>query len=306
MAKTSRPRKACRLLTLPPEVRNSIYEKVLSTTGIIRPNVDALFRIASAYERYGERFTVLPLANVLALALTCRQIHNEALRFYYGRNTFSFSNTYDLYRYLYMIGEERRQCIKSIEILWQGERRREAAEMLAECINLQRLYIGVSSSTTDYTKYPQQNLWVSRGIGQLKKIRGFPNLDLRVREVIQWGKWCQFPLFELSISEALQCIFKNWHSKFNARHIEEFEKGLKEQIGMPGKESAVEEDVVGNYTVETVVPTRKTREPKGRILRARKIAPRQKKERKATKFYGRKARRTGEMKRKAPPSRYRS
>jgi hypothetical protein len=224
MAKSKRLVPKCRLLSIPPEVRNNIYEKVFSSTVIIRPNVDILFQIASQYERYGDRFTVMPSATKLALALTCQQIHNEALQFYYGRNTFSFSDTYDLYRYLYMIGEERRQCIKSIEIYWQGERRREAAELVGECINLQRLYIGVGCGTTQHTKHPQEDLWLSRGVGQLKKIRSLPSLDLRVREVNNWGRWCQWPVFALSIVEAHQCMFRIWPPKFDPRHIADFEK----------------------------------------------------------------------------------
>ena len=179
MAKSSHCPKAClqpsRLLKLPPELRNNIYEIVFGGIGIMRPNVDQLFRIAEMYENNGQQITTLPPATVLALALTCRQVHNEALRFYYGRNTFSFKHTYDLYRYLYMIGEERRGCIRSIEIFWQGERQQEAAKLVGESINLQKLYIGVGRGTTRHMKHPQENLWLSRSVGH-GKCAGFQTL----------------------------------------------------------------------------------------------------------------------------------
>ena len=180
MAKSSHCPKASlqpsRLLKLPLELRDNIYEMVFGGVGIIvRPNVDQLFRIAAMYENNDQQVTSLPPATVLALALTCRQVHDEAIRFYYGRNTFSFKHTYDLYRYLYMIGEERREWIRSIEIFWQGERQREAAELVGECINLQKLYIGVGCGTTRYTKHPQENLWLSRGVGH-GKCAGFQTL----------------------------------------------------------------------------------------------------------------------------------
>jgi hypothetical protein len=169
-----------------------------------------------------------------------------------------------------MIGEERRLCIKSIEIFWQGERRREAARLVGECINLQKLYIGVGCATTRHTKNPQDNLWLSRGVGQLKKIRALPSLDLRVREVNGWGAWVPWPVFELPIKGVQQRMFMVWPPKFDARHIREFEKGLKEEMGKAAIDSAEEEKNVVDNTVETIERTEfKMKEPK-RNLRTRK------------------------------------
>lgn len=171
-----------------------------------------------------------------------------------------------------MIGEERRQCIKSIEIMWEGVRRREAAELLGECINLQRLYIGVGSGTTQHTKHPQENLWLSRGVGQLKKIRDLPNLDLRVREVNCWGRWCQWPVFELSIREAHQCMFRFLPPKFDAGHIAEFEKGLKEGMRRLEEESAKEEVAIEDSSPKTSEQIKRNKNgSKSRVLRARKV-----------------------------------
>jgi hypothetical protein len=272
---------------------------VFGGIGIIRPNVDQLFHIAAMYENNDLQVTVLPPATVLALALACRQVHNEALRFYYGRNTFSFKHTYDLYRYLYMIGEERRECIRSIEVFWQGERQREAAELVGECINLQKLYIGVGCGTTRHTKHPQQNLWLSRGVGQLRKMCGFPNLDLRVREVSNWGPWCQWPVFELAVREAQRYMFPVSLSKFDAGHIAEFEKGLKEEMGRAVQGSEAEEVEVEEPAQALGLANVKTKESTNRVLRTRKVDTEMSHGRRKRKIPARKAGEKGETARRA-------
>ena len=197
-----------------------------------------------------------------------------------------------------MIGQERRQCIRSIEIFWQGERCREAAELIGECISLQKLYIGVGCNTTQYTKLPQADLWLARGVGQLKKIRGLPDLDLRVREVNNWGRWCQWPVFELSIVEVHQRMFQTWPPKFDHRHIAEFAKGLKEAMAKAGEE--VREDiseVVGSVTLEPV--QRNKGESKSRVLRTRKVGTKTPRGKRTWKVRTRKAGKKGEILRRA-------
>jgi hypothetical protein len=283
-------RKPCFLLQTPPEIRSLIFEFVFSGTGIIWPDVEVLFRKAETHESFG-----LPAqsSGVLALALTCRQIHNEVVQLYYGQNIFAFKNTYDLYRYLYMIGEERRQCIRSLEVEWQGDCPGEAAELVGECISLQRLYIAVGIRTTKYTKHPQRNLWAARGFSQLREIRGLPDLDLRVREVCCWGPIRSWPISELpihdvrSLAKVEEC--RSFHLQrrhneildtplfpfFAADHIAEIENSLKVEMGRARSKSAE----IGDVASPAIEDAAETLEPanflmKGsetRVLRARKV-----------------------------------
>jgi hypothetical protein len=52
----------------------------------------------------------------LALAATCKLIHDEVVSVYFGENRFEFTDTSVLYRYLDMIGRQRRECIRNFEV----------------------------------------------------------------------------------------------------------------------------------------------------------------------------------------------
>lgn len=166
------------LLDLPPEVRNRIYHFLLVASHPLYPKVIETFRSVQAHEKtdtpYGPE-------NTLALARACDQLCSESLAIYYGDNTFIFNNTYDLYVYLYMIGDERRGYIF---FQYEGERQREAFELLNECTSLLHLHIAVSSRTTIGTRQPQHDLFKARGMTALRKLERFGSIDLQIREVI--------------------------------------------------------------------------------------------------------------------------
>ena len=69
---------------------------------------------------------------------------------------------------------------------WWGTKVHEiyewAAEMLSQCNSLERLGIGVSAETTEGMKGPVKGLEGLRGVG-------LQRLDLRVKEVQDWGPW---------------------------------------------------------------------------------------------------------------------
>lgn len=126
------------LLSLPPEIRVSIYRLlVVQLQHPIRPNVDTLFKSAAALENGTADPARAPgTVLVLALAGTCKQIHDEVVSVYYAENRFEFIDTYALYQYLYMIGWERREYIRSLEIWWHGACQGEAFKLLGECTGL--------------------------------------------------------------------------------------------------------------------------------------------------------------------------
>lgn len=109
---------------------------------------------------------------ILSIARTCRQVYHEATRIHYGDNKFEFSETYSLYVFLYMIGWDRRQLIKSISFAYRGPRQREAFELLGDCTWLRRLHITVSHETTRGCR-PQRTLLEAKGLGVLRGLRGF-------------------------------------------------------------------------------------------------------------------------------------
>jgi len=160
------------LLDLPPEIHNRIYRFALVQPSRLKPNVHELLEIAEKHENsqdpYGSETT-------LSLARTCNQIHGEAIAVYYGENRFDFKDTYTLYVFLYMIGSDRRRCIRDVAFFFRGVRRNEAFQLLSECERLLQLSITVGRETTRST---QRNLWAAHGMNALKEIRGVVNLNV--------------------------------------------------------------------------------------------------------------------------------
>ncbi len=150
-----------------------------------------------------------------------------------------------------MFCPERRSHITKIQFLFQGYRAREAFELLGECGNLKKLWIGVTWGTTRGSKRPQDNLWLARGAGALRPIRGLNNLDLRVRETHNWGKHLDanlavhFDTDRKTIqSRAQQLDNSGWirgttfgqvwsahRRRYAWDHVEEFERVLRDEMG---------------------------------------------------------------------------
>lgn len=130
------PKLACHLILLPPEIRDSIYSLVVTQSGPSRPNTACIFKRIQDHETGVKSLS--EAETVLALARTCTQAHNEVLSICFGRNRFEFQDTYSLYVYLYMIGRERRELVRDIELWWHGVCQEEACALLGECRDLKR------------------------------------------------------------------------------------------------------------------------------------------------------------------------
>jgi hypothetical protein len=117
-----------------------------------------------------------------------------------------------------------------------------AFDVLADCYSLRKLYIGVSDETIEGTRTKAKNrasLLAVRQWDVFDAVRGLDDLNLRIREVWDWGpyavKW-----FE---KEA-----KVGAGKFNSGlwikvdEVEEFEKALAEDFKRPREESDEQEE----------------------------------------------------------------
>jgi hypothetical protein len=254
------PPKSLFITRLPAEIRNIIYHLVLPVNSTIIPRVDRLFKAAAKHERTKKPFPSPD--TTLALARTCKQIHAEVIPIYFGGNTFQFERVYDLYRYLYMIGYERRRCIKSIEVflvnvgfaLWRYRFKKNlpmrmviqlAFDLLGDCTQLKKLYLGVHSETTEVPGGRGNSMLVVKDSGVFAAVCGLENLDLRVREVCHWGPWMNANLFESGIREAFEVGLPQWSTpSFEIDHLREFERTLRIDMCAPRKEVENADDVL--------------------------------------------------------------
>jgi hypothetical protein len=91
------------LLLLPLEIRQQIYRNILPPRSLIHHDVTAIFRIVEDDEN--KRRRIRTYERILGLSRTCQLFYADFLPLYYQQNGFSFESAYDLYRWLYMIGE---------------------------------------------------------------------------------------------------------------------------------------------------------------------------------------------------------
>ncbi|KAK3116116.1 hypothetical protein LTR53_003852 [Teratosphaeriaceae sp. CCFEE 6253] len=108
------PQTKCRLTGLPAELRNGIYQFVLTSAPDDRDHVAISDRPSS----YGG---TLPGSTVLSLLRTCRQVNDEALGFFYSLNRLRILNRHrdpwhDTIRFLHSPGPARRRAIKHLGI----------------------------------------------------------------------------------------------------------------------------------------------------------------------------------------------
>lgn len=123
-------------LSLPGEIRRHIYTLLLTQPKPIFPNGLAIFNRIEMHEN-GKRPLSEP-ETVLALTRTCKQLYEEVTEVYYGTNHFEFRNVYELYLFLYLIGEQRRTLIRHVEFWYEGACSWEAFALLGECRNLKK------------------------------------------------------------------------------------------------------------------------------------------------------------------------
>ncbi|KAA6414623.1 MAG: hypothetical protein FRX48_01373 [Lasallia pustulata] len=127
------------LFTLPPELRNRIYELVLRAD-------------SSVTEPFGPVFDVHGLlveaCNHLSILSVCRQIYLESFHVFYSKNCLLFSSTECLFHFLSSIGHARRQEITSIMLRWQAEdpNPKRAFRLLHNCQKLRNLYLKIPSN----------------------------------------------------------------------------------------------------------------------------------------------------------------
>jgi hypothetical protein len=184
---------------------------------------------------------------------------------YYGENTFSFTNAYNLYRYLYMIGPERRRWVRSVMFqLISGFRYSPKAmktqdvfklafDVLADCTHLRKLHIGVSDQTTDgLPARKEQDLFAVKEWGCFDSVRGLREIDLRVREVISvdWQTSNEEQnVFEMDVKDTWK--WKHGKMFFKHKQILEFESALSEEFRRP--KEVENEDVDGEWLDEEVL-----------------------------------------------------
>ncbi|KAK3115915.1 hypothetical protein LTR53_004246 [Teratosphaeriaceae sp. CCFEE 6253] len=102
------PQIKCRLMGLPAELRNGIYQFVLTLAPDDRDHVAISDRPSS----YGG---TPPGSTVLSLLWTCRQVNDEALGFFYSLDRLRIMNRHrdpwhDTIRFLHSLGPARRQA----------------------------------------------------------------------------------------------------------------------------------------------------------------------------------------------------
>lgn len=168
------------LLALPGEIRNLIYETVL--TDPVRsvfdyelkygPKVWGDGSVSENYEIQGPpRHLHRPSSTPLRLAIlqTCRQIYREAYHIYYACHTFEFRYTEDLRLFLKEVGKRRRREITSlgIDISDMSDMRRPAVvSLLGECVKLRHLQLVCGSSLPQYPD--SRHILCLRALGGLR------------------------------------------------------------------------------------------------------------------------------------------
>ncbi|KAF7905312.1 uncharacterized protein EAF01_005833 [Botrytis porri] len=232
----------CHLLALPREIRDKIHRyvqlgqridkpRVTSTSYLkpddntIWPNAYQLLKESEYREQRDPRAVFRPDAeDILILARTCEQLYKESNQIFYSENTFSFACTWSLYCYLYMIGEEKRLCIRHIFFRFNGLQRVDAFKLLGECESLKTPKIGVEQDTMAGSKQPKLDLLTARGLSTLRKIRGMENLVVDVVEMDRPSR--QTYLFPYTVS--LDVPSKGPY--FKPEKVQEFARMLTEEM----------------------------------------------------------------------------
>ena len=116
------PEQALTFFSLPPEIRNCIYERVC-TFGwpglLVRPEGFRVTRRKTSEDMLGEEVENLrapPVQTLLELLLVNRQMYDEALPIFYGRNWFKFDTPYEFYKFIKGSADERVQLLRQVII----------------------------------------------------------------------------------------------------------------------------------------------------------------------------------------------
>ena len=100
---------------------------------------------------------------------------------------FSFGYSTDMYRFTVRIGKEGRQALRQLEFAWSFNHPKKHTSKLGDCINLQRLHIGLNRIKMEGLSLRENpNIWKWRGHGEhtLKLLYQLPRgLELKIRQV---------------------------------------------------------------------------------------------------------------------------
>jgi hypothetical protein len=125
-----------------------------------------------------------------------------------------------------------------------------AFDVLADCIHLRELHIGVFDQTTDgLPARKEQDLFAVKEWGCFDSVRGLGEIDLRVREVaVDWHDTYQERenFFEMDVKDTWK--WKNGKMFFKHKQILEFERALREDFRRP--KEVENEDVDGEWLDE--------------------------------------------------------
>lgn len=123
-------------LPFPAEIRERIYELVLATTMEGYDDEDCCEITSLFIPPGGTLDDAVPTPLDLSLLLVSRRTYREAFDVFYRINRLEISDTDVLYTFLMNIGPERRNSITDISFGFDGNRKREALELLKSCTNL--------------------------------------------------------------------------------------------------------------------------------------------------------------------------
>lgn len=135
--------KPCRLLAIPPELRNHIYSLLLSSSTTIRVTHEGITRPRPCKLVFPNEDPSHQTTNIIA---TNRQVQQEAAAILYGNNTFLFVSTRALTVFLAHVSRSAR-CLRSVTLdALDCERDvlRFSANMLTQVTALSCLTIRVS------------------------------------------------------------------------------------------------------------------------------------------------------------------
>jgi hypothetical protein len=201
----------CHLLTIPPEVRDSILkyllvspEPLMYSSTVKNLLGSPFFKLASDILHAvspGGKYTHTPLA----IAGACKLLSLEAVPIYYGKNAFTFGDMrcrekprlsqlpgfktkrliqmFAVYRFLKHSGQDRRSCIKDITFrlkpcnIGAGHTPRLAMRLLGQCGPLNKLTVNVN------WECPWHNLFEAAGVTKLRELRRCKNLEVITEKI---------------------------------------------------------------------------------------------------------------------------
>lgn len=101
-------------LSLPPEIRNRIYDLLLCIPGKIHPSTAR--PTSTPRKTRNQRFAPPTPDSALSLLAVNKQINNEAFGIFYHCNAFEFYYPTQLHAFLLSLGPERQQCLRDLTL----------------------------------------------------------------------------------------------------------------------------------------------------------------------------------------------